>query len=31
VSSSGIEAVARAQRNYGRLLEGLKLPGVARA
>jgi DNA-binding PadR family transcriptional regulator len=31
VSASGIEAVARAQRSYQRLLEGLKLPGVANA
>jgi DNA-binding PadR family transcriptional regulator len=31
VSGSGVEAVARAQRSYRRLLEGLKLPGVANA
>jgi DNA-binding PadR family transcriptional regulator len=31
VSAIGVEAVARAQRSYRRLLEGLKLPGVANA
>jgi PadR family transcriptional regulator, regulatory protein PadR len=31
VSAIGVEAVARAQRSYRRLLEGLKLPGVASA
>jgi len=31
VSASGVKAVARAQRCYQRLLEGLKLPGVAHA
>jgi DNA-binding PadR family transcriptional regulator len=31
VSGVGVEAVARAQRAYRRLLEGLKLPGVANA
>lgn len=31
VSASGVEAVARAQRNYQRLMEGLDLPGVAHA
>jgi len=31
VSAMGVEAVARAQRSYRRLLEGLKLPGVANA
>ena len=31
VSASGLEAVARAQRCYQRLLEGLELPGVAHA
>jgi len=31
VSARGVEAVARAQRSYQRLLKGLKLPGVAHA
>jgi PadR family transcriptional regulator, regulatory protein PadR len=31
VSAEGVEAVARAQRSYQRLLKGLKLPGVAHA
>ena len=31
VSAAGVEAVARAQRSYQQLLEGLKLPGVAHA
>lgn len=31
VSASGVEAVARAQRSYRRLLRGLRLPGVAHA
>jgi PadR family transcriptional regulator, regulatory protein PadR len=31
VSGIGVEAVTRAQRSYRRLLEGLKLPGVANA
>lgn len=31
VSAMGVEAVARAQRSYRRLLEGLNLPGVANA
>jgi len=31
VSAMGVEAVARAQRSFSRLLEGLKLPGVANA
>jgi len=31
VTAVGVEAVARAQRSYGRLLEGLELPGVAHA
>jgi DNA-binding PadR family transcriptional regulator len=31
VSARGVEAVARAQRSYRRLLEGLQLPGVANA
>jgi PadR family transcriptional regulator PadR len=31
VSADGIQAVARAQRSYQRLLQGLKLPGVAHA
>jgi DNA-binding PadR family transcriptional regulator len=31
VTASGVKAVARAQRSYQRLLEGLVLPGVARA
>jgi DNA-binding PadR family transcriptional regulator len=31
VSAVGVEAVARAQRSYQRLMEGLKLPGVANA
>jgi PadR family transcriptional regulator PadR len=31
VSAIGVDAVARAQRSYHRLLEGLKLPGVANA
>jgi PadR family transcriptional regulator, regulatory protein PadR len=31
VTASGIEAVARAQRSYQRLLRGISLPGVAHA
>jgi DNA-binding PadR family transcriptional regulator len=31
VDKTGIAAVARAQRNYQRLLHGLNLPGVANA
>ncbi len=31
VTGTGIEAVARAQTSYQRLLEGLQLPGVAHA
>jgi DNA-binding PadR family transcriptional regulator len=31
VTPNGIEAVARAQRSYQRLLKGLVLPGVAHA
>jgi PadR family transcriptional regulator PadR len=31
VTATGVEAVARAQRSYRRLLEGLELPGVAHA
>ncbi len=31
VSALGVKAVARAQRNYQRLLKGLRLPGVAHA
>ena len=31
VTAAGIEAVARAQRSYRRLLRGLRLPGVANA
>jgi DNA-binding PadR family transcriptional regulator len=31
VTPAGIEAVARAQRSYRRLLRGLRLPGVANA
>ncbi len=31
VSAAGADAVARAQRSYQRLLEGLQLPGVAHA
>jgi len=31
VTGAGIDAVARAQRSYQRLLEGLQLPGVAHA
>ncbi len=31
VTDRGIDAVARAQRSYQRLLEGLQLPGVAHA
>ncbi len=31
VSGIGVDAVTRAQRSYRRLLEGLKLPGVANA
>jgi PadR family transcriptional regulator PadR len=31
VTGKGIRAVARAQRSYQRLLQGLVLPGVARA
>jgi DNA-binding PadR family transcriptional regulator len=31
VTASGVKAVARAQRSYQRLLEGLVLPGVVRA
>lgn len=29
VTGGGVEAVARAQRSYQRLMEGLQLPGVA--
>ncbi len=31
VTASGVQAVARAQRSYQRLLKGLKLPGVVHA
>jgi PadR family transcriptional regulator len=31
VTPAGIEAVARAQQSYRRLLRGLRLPGVANA
>ncbi len=31
VTAAGIEAVARAQRSYQRLLRGLRLPGVSHA
>lgn len=31
VSANGVEAVARAQRSFQRMLKGLKLPGVANA
>ena len=31
VTAAGVEAVARAQRSYQKLLEGLHLPGVAHA
>lgn len=31
VTAAGVEAVARAQRAYRRLLRGLRLPGVAHA
>jgi PadR family transcriptional regulator, regulatory protein PadR len=31
VTARGVEAVARAQRSYQRLLKGLKLPGVVHA
>jgi len=31
VSAKGVEGVARSQRSYQRLLQGLKLPGVAHA
>jgi PadR family transcriptional regulator PadR len=31
VTPSGLEAVARAQRSYRKLLEGLELPGMAYA
>ncbi len=31
VTSSGAEAIARAQRAYQRMLKGLRLPGVASA
>jgi DNA-binding PadR family transcriptional regulator len=31
VSPTGIEAVARAQRSYRSLMEGLQLPGIAYA
>ena len=31
VTATGVEAVARAQRSYQRLLEGLELPGVSHA
>jgi PadR family transcriptional regulator PadR len=31
VTAAGVQAVARAQRNYQRLLKGLRLPGVANA
>lgn len=31
VSAKGVAALARAQRSYQRLMDGLKLPGVAHA
>ena len=31
VTASGVRAVARAQRSYQRLMQGLTLPGAARA
>ncbi len=31
VTATGVEAVARAQRSFQRLLKGLKLPGVVNA
>ncbi|MEP6963765.1 MAG: PadR family transcriptional regulator [Acidobacteriota bacterium] len=31
VTKSGVQAVARVQRGYGRLLNGLRLPGVSHA
>jgi PadR family transcriptional regulator PadR len=31
VSAKGVESVARAQRSYQRLMQGLNLPGVAHA
>ena len=31
VTAKGIDAVARAQRSYRRLLDGLKIPGVSHA
>jgi DNA-binding PadR family transcriptional regulator len=31
VSAAGVQAVARAQRSYQRLMQGLKLPGVQHA
>src|SRR5690348_3783297 len=31
VTASGVQSVARAQRSYQRLMQGLKLPGVAHA
>jgi DNA-binding PadR family transcriptional regulator len=31
VSKAGVEAIARAQRSYQRLMHGLKLPGVQHA
>jgi PadR family transcriptional regulator PadR len=31
VSAKGVDSVARAQRSYQRLMQGLKLPGVAHA
>jgi DNA-binding PadR family transcriptional regulator len=31
VSARGVEALARVQRSYQRLLEGIELPGVAHA
>jgi DNA-binding PadR family transcriptional regulator len=31
VSEAGLEAVARAQRSYQRLMQGLKLPGLQHA
>jgi len=31
VSAKGVQAVARSQRSYQRLLQGLKLPGVSHA
>jgi DNA-binding PadR family transcriptional regulator len=31
VTGRGVEAIARAQRAYRRLMQGLRIPGVARA